>query len=156
MALSERTPPKRNFAELILGEPAEPAIPFGPFSLPNEVVEADAILEKILNGELQGEVTTEVPVALPDGATLEIRLLDLSNIDAPVITLSNQHINDIRRLPHPFSLNYDRYAIRRGNTYAISATIRANGKLLYGNACSHLVFTSTTEAFVRLRLVPLG
>ncbi|WP_114010643.1 YbaY family lipoprotein [Cohaesibacter intestini] len=153
MALSEQSTPKRIISDRI---PCEPAIPFGPFSLPNEVDEADAILDKILNGELQGEVVTATPVALPDGAKLEVRLLDLSDIDAPVIILCNESISDIHRLPHAFSLNYNHHAIRRGNIYAISATIRVGGKLLFGNACIQLVFTSTTEAFVRLQLVPVG
>lgn len=153
MALSAHSLPKRPHIDRT---PCEPAIPFGPFSLPHDVVEAEAILDRVLNGELQGEVVTAAPVALPDGAMLEIRLLDLSDIDAPIITLCNENISGVQRLPHPFRLNYDRYAIRRGNIYAIAATIRVDGKLRFGNACRQLVFTSTTEAFVRLQLVPVG
>ena len=143
MALSERIP-------------SEPSIPFGPFTIPNEEIDADQILDKVLNGQLQGEIVTHVPIALPDNAVLEIRLLDLSDTDAPVITLANETISNVGRLPHRFSLPYNQYHIRRGNTYSISATIRAHGKLLFANACTQLVFTSTTEASVRLQLVPVG
>ncbi len=143
MALSERVP-------------SEPSIPFGPFALPQEEIEAEAILDKVLNGQLRGEIVAAVPIALPDDAELEIRLLDLSDTDAPVITLANETISNVGRLPHRFSLPYDQYQIRRGSTYSISATIRVNRKLLFGNACMQLVFTSTTEASVRLQLVPVG
>lgn len=133
-----------------------PPIPFGPFPLPHETREAGALFDKLLHGKLEGKVVAAIPLALPDDAELEIRLLDLSDIGAPVITIASEVISAPRRLPHGFSLPYDACAIRRGATYAISATIRVQGKLLFGNAHHHLVFTGSGQSDVKLRVQPVA
>ena len=135
---------------------SDPQIPFGPFSMPRQLDEAEALFEALLHGQLQGDIAAAVPIALPDGAELEIRLLDLSEIDAPIIVLANETIGNVRCLPHRFHLPYDHYQIRRGSTYSISATIRVNCDILFGNAATQLVFTSSSEAHVRLLMRPVG
>ena len=133
-----------------------PDLPFGPFPSPYGDAINAPIFSELLNSTLRGEAHAPEPVALPDDAMMEVRLLDISLADGPAITLAKNTIVPANQLPIAFEMAYDSHQIKRGCTYSISATIRSKGKLLYANDCTHLVFTASHSSHIKLRLTPIG
>ena len=93
----------------------------------------DAVSGRVYFGG--GEVT------LPEGAVVTVRLLDTSYADAPAMVIGEQIIRDARGLPLTFRVGYDPAAIRERNEYALQATVRHEGCLLYINDTVHPVLT---------------
>ena len=80
---------------------------------------------------LDGEVYYLQRIALPPTATLEVSLQDVSLADAPAITLAKQSGPVKGQVPLPFHLPYDPAEVKPGHTYAVSARIEEDGKLLF-------------------------
>ena len=80
---------------------------------------------------LDGEVYYLQRIALPPTATLEVSLQDVSLADAPAITLAKQRGPIKGQVPLPFHLTYDPAEVKPGHTYAVSARIEEDGKLLF-------------------------
>ena len=72
---------------------------------------------------------------------MTVRLLDTSYADAPAMVIGEQIIRDARGLPLTFRVGYDPAAIRERNEYALQATVRHEGCLLYINDTVHPVLT---------------
>lgn len=81
-------------------------------------------------------------VDLPDGAVVEVRLLDTSRADASAITIGEQVIRDARRLPVAFRIPYDPADIDERLDYTLQARITLGERLLYVNDTVHPVLTS--------------
>lgn len=89
-------------------------------------------------GRLSGTVTYRERSALPPGAIVEVKLVDVSRADVPATVLSEQRIRPAgRQVPLPFTLRYDPQAIRPRRTYAVQARILSGGgrnaRLLFRN-----------------------
>lgn len=80
---------------------------------------------------LDGEVYYLQRIALPPTATLEVSLQDVSLADAPAVTLAKQSGPIKGQVPLPFHLNYNPADVKPGHTYAVSARIEEDGKLLF-------------------------
>ena len=83
---------------------------------------------------LTGKVLYRERIAMPEGATLTVRLEDVSLADAPATVIAEQHIDDPGQVPVPFTLRYARDAIVHEHpmAYAVRAEIRgAEGQLLW-------------------------
>ena len=80
---------------------------------------------------LDGEVFYLQRIALPPTATLEVSLQDVSLADAPAVTLAKQSGQIKGQVPLPFHLTYDPAEVKPGHTYAVSARIEQDGKLLF-------------------------
>jgi putative lipoprotein len=83
-----------------------------------------------LPGTVDGEVFYGQRMALPPTATLEVTLQDVSLADGPAQTLASQKGPIKNQVPLPFHLTYDQKQIQQGRTYAVSARIEIDGKLL--------------------------
>src|SRR5512134_1384757 len=93
-----------------------------------------------------GTVTYLQRSALPPTAVIEVVLQDVSRMDAPAVTISSQRIEaNGKQVPFSYELKYDPAQIDEKNTYAVRATIKDGGKLL---------FTSTTHTPVITRGAP--
>lgn len=88
---------------------------------------------------LDGEVFYLQRIALPPDATLSVSLQDVSLMDAPAVTLANQHGPIQGSVPLPFHLDYDPTYVKPGHRYAIVARIKADGKLLFVTTEQHAV-----------------
>ena len=82
---------------------------------------------------LDGEVYYLERIGLPNTATYEVSLQDVSLADAPAVTLAKQSGQVKGQIPLPFHLTYDPAEIKPGHRYAISARIENNGRLLFIN-----------------------
>ena len=80
-------------------------------------------------------------VALPDGAVVAVRLLDVSLADAASTTLGEHVIEGAAQLPISFRIAYDAAAIDERFDYSLQATVHHGGRLLYINDTVHPVLT---------------
>ena len=104
-------------------------------------VMAMAVLAGPLSAEtLRGTVTYRERMALPPGAEVEVKLLDVSRADAPAIVLAETTLQPGHAAPFPFSLDYDAAAIAQGHSYALQARITAGGRLLFITTTRHPAF----------------
>ncbi len=92
---------------------------------------------------LTGAVTHRARVALPAGAVVDVRLLDVSRADAPATTLARAEIvTRGEQVPLPFTLRYDAAAIQPGRRYLVQATITVDGRVTWRTTTQHAVFAA--------------
>jgi uncharacterized membrane protein/heat shock protein HslJ len=86
-------------------------------------------------------VTYRERIALPPGATIDVRLEDVSVADAPAIVLAGQQVAaEGRQVPIPFELHYSPARIEANRRYGVRAEIRApGGELLFTTTSHHAV-----------------
>ena len=78
--------------------------------------------------ELTGRVTYRTRQALPPGATVDVRLLDVSRVDVPAQELGRIVIvTKGEQVPVPFAIRYDANAIDARRRYTVQATITIDG-----------------------------
>lgn len=90
---------------------------------------------------LRGTVFYRERIALPPGATVTVRLLDVSLADAPSRTIAETTIRPRGQVPVPFVLRYDDRDIRPRRSYALSAEIRDRDRVLFTTTTRYSVLT---------------
>lgn len=81
--------------------------------------------------QLEGTVAYKIRLALPPAKTrAEIRLLDISREGAPSVVLAEQILEQPKGFPLPFSLRYDKPALRPDGRYVLEARVYLDGQLL--------------------------
>lgn len=119
------------------GSPVSPNTSTEPVSVPGvpaSAAEASAVLN--------GTVTTRARIALPDSATVRVRIEDVSLADAPARVVSEQTIRPTTQVPIPFALAYDAGTIDVRHRYAVRAEIRDAAGVLRWTTTTHTpVFT---------------
>ena len=90
---------------------------------------------------LRGTVSYRERIALPPGATVTVRLIDVSLADAPSQTIAETTIRPRGQVPVPFVLRYDDRDIRGRRSYALSAEIRDRDRLLFTTTQRYSVLT---------------
>jgi len=88
---------------------------------------------------LQGTVAYRERMALPPGAVIEIKLLDVSLADAPARTIAETRVSG-RRIPAPWTLRFDAGQIDPRHSYALQARILDRGRLLFTTTERHSIF----------------
>lgn len=78
---------------------------------------------------LAARVVSEKPITLPDSATLEVQLKDISTGDV----LASSRYERLGQLPIPITLQYAAEAIDPDDLYRLSAQIRDGDRILYLN-----------------------
>lgn len=89
---------------------------------------------------LRGTVTYRERMALPPGAIVEVKLLDISLADAPSRTIAETRVSG-RRIPARWTLRYDSRRIDPRYSYALQARILDGDRLLFITTERHSVFT---------------
>ena len=105
------------------------------------------------NRSLSGTVAYRERMALPSDAVIQVQLSDVSaqDVAAPVVaetTVTPQG----RQVPLPFELHYDPDKIEPKRTYAVRATIRSEGQLLFTTTTATHVLTQGNPSRVDLVL----
>ncbi|MBI1295745.1 META domain-containing protein [bacterium] len=91
-----------------------------------------ATAEPAAQAALTGTVTYVERIALPTGATITVRLVDVSRADAASELIAEQVITaEGEQVPFPFELTYDPAQIVDSNRYAMQAFIELEGQLLF-------------------------
>lgn len=87
---------------------------------------------------LRGTVAYRERMALPPGAIVEVKLLDVSLADMPARVLAEARVSG-RRIPAPWTLRFDSGQIEPGHSYALQARILDGEQLLFINTQRHAV-----------------
>src|SRR5262245_30017565 len=105
------------------------------------------------DGLLKGSVVYREPVTLPADAVVEVKLYDVSMQDggAPLIAQATMTAAG-RESPLSFELRYDPKKIQPARWYALRATIRSGGRLLFTTDTVRRVITHGNPTQVDLRL----
>jgi putative lipoprotein len=90
---------------------------------------------------LSGTVTYRERIALPPGAVIEVRLVDVSRADAPSTTIAETSVKSTGQVPVAYRLQYDDAQIRPGRSYALQARITVDDRLWFITG-HHPVFVS--------------
>ena len=94
-------------------------------------------------------------VRLPAGAVVTVKLVDVSLADASAVTLAEHVIEGAAMLPAEFRIAYDPGRIDERADYALEATVRHRGRLLYINDTVHPVLTHGNPASRDIEVVPV-
>lgn len=89
---------------------------------------------------LRGTVAYRERMALPPGAIVEVKLLDVSLADAPSRTIAETRVSG-RRIPARWTLRFDSRRIEPRHSYALQARILDGDRLLFITTERHSVFT---------------
>jgi putative lipoprotein len=79
---------------------------------------------------LTGEVDYTLTHAIPDGAYLEVTLVDVSKQDAPARVIATDKITPIGPSPVSFVLSYEPSDLADGVDFAVSAKIKQGDRML--------------------------
>ncbi|MGH6906006.1 MAG: YbaY family lipoprotein, partial [Geminicoccaceae bacterium] len=90
---------------------------------------------------LSGTVTYRERVALPPGAVVEIKLLDVSRMDVAAEVMAETAIRPEHQVPIPFELAYDPDRIDQRRRYSVQARILVDGRLWFISAQANPVLT---------------
>jgi putative lipoprotein len=80
---------------------------------------------------VSGEVSYLARIAMPPKSTLTVRLQDVSRADAPAVDLGKQVITDAAGVPVAFAVRYNPAEVRPEGVYVISATLEADGRVMF-------------------------
>ncbi len=100
-----------------------------------------------------GSVSYRERIALPADAVIHVSLLDVSLMDVAAKLISEQTITPRHQVPIPFALEYDPQDIDERMTYAVRATIRSAGKLIFTTDRSYQVLTRGNPGHTELILI---
>ncbi len=103
--------------------------------------------------KVTGAVTYRERIALPAGAIVEVKLLDISKQDAPAVIIGEQVIATTgQQVPFSFEIKYDSTTIDPRYTYAVRATITVDGKLWFTSDTTYPVITRGNPSTVEMVL----
>jgi putative lipoprotein len=106
---------------------------------------------------ITGTVSYMPRIALPPTATLTVRLVDVSRVDAPSVTLAEQVIPTTgKQVPFAFEIPFDPARIEARNSYAVQARIEDAGRLLFISDRRYPVITQGAPHHVVLELRAVG
>ncbi|MDV5170715.1 YbaY family lipoprotein [Photobacterium rosenbergii] len=105
------------------------------------LVQQDADLEAVT-----GTLTYKERIALPGNARITVTLADVSKMDVAAEVISSQaFLADGQQVPFEYQLNFSRQEIVANHTYAVSARIEVDGKLLFITDTANHVLTDPAE-----------
>ena len=93
---------------------------------------------------LRGTVSYRERIALPPGAIVEVKLLDVSLADAPARIIAETRVSGARN-PARYALHFDRAQIQPRRRYALQARILHRGQLLFISTSHHGIFDGGPE-----------
>ena len=102
---------------------------------------------------IEGEASYRERIALRPGAVLEVELLDISRADAPSQRLASIRIRAPSQVPIPFTLHYDPAMIESNRTYAITAKLIVQAKIIFRSDTVHPMLTRGAGETVEILMV---
>jgi putative lipoprotein len=104
-------------------------------------------------GKVTGSITYLEKIALPAGAIVDIKLLDVSKQDAPSVNIGQQVITTSgQQVPFAFEIKYNTSAIDPRFTYAVRANIAVDGNLWFTTDARYAVITQGQPSRVEMVL----
>jgi putative lipoprotein len=122
----------------------------------HDVHENPKVESASLTARLQGLATYGEPIELPEDATLDVIIEDVSRADAPADVISRTTVHKPGGLPIPFAIDYAIDRIRPGHRYNVRGRIEQQGRLLFVSDTHHALPPADSTAPFELRLVRTG
>lgn len=111
------------------------------------------ITENMNKTAINGIITYREKIALPPGAMVEVKLLDVSLQDVAAVEIASQTIiTQGEQVPIPFELVYDPSQIQEQQTYSVRAIIYIDEKLAFTTTQMYPVLTRDHGTEVELVL----
>ena len=107
-------------------------------------------------GVVTGTATYREQVTLPDDATFEAVLQDVSRVDAPPTAIGRQRIEDVSKSPISFAISFDPSLINPERNYVVRASIRVDERRIWVSSRAHSVLTHGTGNSVHIMLRRVG
>ena len=103
--------------------------------------------------KVTGTVAYLEKMALPAGAIVEVKLLDISWQDVPAVTIGEHVITTSgNQVPFPFEIKYNPITIDPRYTYSVRASITVDGKLWFTTDTRYAVITQGNPSSVEIVL----
>lgn len=99
------------------------------------------------SGVVRGHVFYRERMALPPGASVQVKLVDVSRADAPSVTLAEVTVAAGAGSPIAYSLEYDPARIEARARYALQARITLGDRLLFISDTLHAFTAGETDDF---------
>ncbi len=80
---------------------------------------------------ITGTLSFRTPVSFESGATLELRLTDVSVSDGPALKIAHTTLDHLQALPYQYALPYEAGKIDPQHRYTVDARILVDGKLRF-------------------------
>lgn len=142
--------PEPSQPELSQPEPSRPDAP--PEDAPSDSPDAEPTM-----GTVSGQITYLQRIALPPDAVVEVKLQEVSRLDAPAVTIAEQTFpTEGRQVPIPFELSYDTSQIEPHLTYVVRVRILVEGETRWINASADRVLTRGGGSEVEVQVVPVA
>jgi len=117
---------------------------------------ASAAVAPAEQATLDGTVWYRQRSALPEGAVVQVSLLDVSRADAPATVLAQTQIVPTTQVPIAFTLHYDAAQIQPTHSYALQAKILLGDTLLFISTERYGVLTRDAPSTgVQVRVDPV-
>ena len=107
-------------------------------------------------GVVTGLVTYSEPISLYPNVVVSVKLLDVSRLDAPSVTVSEQVFENAESLPLEFEIRYDKSDIDERATYSIQVSITQGDVLLFANDTAYDVITYGQPSHVEVPVIRVG
>lgn len=107
-------------------------------------------------GVVTGLVTYSEPISLYPNVVVSVKLLDVSRLDAPSVTVSEQVFENAESLPLEFEIRYDESDIDERATYSIQVSITRGDVLLFANDTAYDVITYGQPSHVEVPVIRVG
>lgn len=105
-------------------------------------------------GVVSGSVAYRERIGLPPDAVVEVKLSDVSVLDAPAPVIAETTVRpEGRQVPIAFELRYDPKRIDPTRSYAVRVTIRSGDRMMFTTEQVHHVITRGNPNTVELWLV---
>lgn len=106
---------------------------------------------------VSGVITYRQRMALPPGAVIEVKLADVSRVDAAATTIAEQTITTTgQQVSIPFSLPYDSSQIDPHHQYAVQVRVLVDGKLRWISTSRYSVITQDYPSQVEILVEPVS
>ncbi|SIN95773.1 YbaY family lipoprotein [Salinivibrio sp. ES.052] len=97
---------------------------------------------------ISGGLVYRERLALPDDASVTVRLVEMKNMNAPGKVISRQSfVTEGQQVPLHFSLNYDPRQISASHDYVITAQVDVSERLLFITNTVNKVITDTNHTY---------
>lgn len=111
-------------------------------------------VQPLHSATVSGTVSYRERIALSENARVDVSLADVSTQDAPGIVIAQTSFAAAgRQVPLPFVISYDPTRIDANRAYALHATIRSEGQLLFTSDTVVRVVTEGYPSWADLVLV---
>jgi putative lipoprotein len=122
-----------------------------------KIIVKDCVLEKPpMQDAVTGTVTYLLRMALPEQATIQVQLMDVSRTDAPATVVAKETFElGKAQVPVPFTLKFNPAKIDPKHSYSISARVLLGSELKFASDKAYPVLTQGNPAKADLILMPV-